>query len=75
MPAIRVAKSPNEFETKKLHWTKGLAMSKKIRNFGSKIDILLELKMHHRGENTPGDGHLRVRKTPDLPDLRFSYDS
>ena len=27
MLSIRVAKSPNEFETKKLDWTKGLAMT------------------------------------------------
>ena len=26
--------------------------------------------MHHRGKNTPGDGHPRTRKTLDLPDDR-----
>ena len=43
--------------------------------FVAKIDILLELKMHHRGQNTPGDGHPRARKRPDFPDLGFPYDS
>ena len=33
MLAIRVAKSPNEFETKKLDWTKGLAMTSKFPKF------------------------------------------
>ena len=35
---------------------RGWPCPKKFRNFGSKIDILLELKMHHRGQHTPGDG-------------------
>ena len=45
-------------------------MAPKIRKFVAKIDMLLKFEMHHRGQNTPGKGHPRVRKTPDLPDLR-----
>jgi len=75
MLSIRAAKSPNALVTQALDWTKRLAMTQNFRNFVSKTDMLLEPKMHHRGQNTPGNGHPRVRKTPDLPDLRFSYDS
>ena len=61
MLSIGAAKSPNEFVTKALDWTKGWGHGPKIRNFVAKIDILLELKMHHSGKNTPGDGLPRVR--------------
>ena len=50
MLSIRAAKSPNEFETKALTWTKGWGHGTENRNSDRKIDILLELKMHNRGK-------------------------
>ena len=46
-------------------------MAPEIRNSDQKIDILLELRIGHRGQVEAICEHPAFRKTPDLPDRRF----
>ena len=71
MLVIRAAKSQNELATKALGRNRAWVMAPKIRNSDQQIDILLELRIDHQGQVEAISEHLALRKTPDLPDLRF----
>ena len=53
----------------------GSVHATKIGFLVATLDVSLEPEMHSPSKEPLGNDHLGLRKTPDLPDLRFIHDS